>query len=647
MKILNYLSIVFLLFAGSGLAQTSSAGTNVVSIVGNDFYLNGRPTYEGRAWNGHRVEGLLLNNRVVQGTFDDLNPETVSRWAYPDTGKWDAERNNREFLAAMPEWKSQGLLAFTVNFQGGSPEGYSKSQPWINNPFNDDGSLRPAFMERMKRILDEADRLGMVPIVGYFYFGQSGRLKTDENCLKATDTLTKWLLDGGWRNVLVEINNESSPGYNPPILRPDRVHELIAQVRDTKASDGHRLLVGTSFPVKVMPTVDVVRASDFVILHGNGFPSGAALVEKVEATRALDPKRVIPVVINEDDHNDFNSPTGRLASCVAAHVSWGWFDWRRKGEGFDEGYQSVPVNWGVSSQRKRKFYNQIAEIAGVNSKTAAAGDWIELFDPNLSHWELFMGVPHTSVAGLPPGTSQADKPEDGKPLGLGNDPKHVFTMVEQDGQPVLRITGEIYGGLTSLDEYENFHFSAQVKWGEQQWPPRVGKQRDSGLLYHCTGPHGAFWNVWMRCVEFQVQERDFGDLFMLAGTGGDVPALLVRTNPAPSEAKYVFDPVQPLVGTGRVQRSANFEQPHGEWNTLEIFTLGRKAVHVVNGHVVMAIDNIRLRGGEPLSKGKIQIQSEGAEVYYRDVKIQPITDFPADIWKQSGLKPPVIQAAPK
>jgi hypothetical protein len=348
------------------VSQVTPPRRTVVSIEGDDFLINGRLTYEGRKWNGHRVEGLLLNNRVVQGTFDDLNPETMSRWVYPGGAKWDPERNNREFLAAMPEWKRHGLLAFTVNFQGGSPEGYSKAQPWDNHPFHPDGSPRPAFFERMKRILDEADRLGMVPIVGYFYFGQSPRFQTDEAVIRATDTLTRWLLDGGWRNVLVEINNESHPRYLPPILRPDRVHELIARVRDTRAPDGRRLLVGTSFPVPVAPTVEVHKVSDFMLLHGNAFKAPGLLIDKIRFTRALDPTRVIPVVVNEDDNSDFDEPDGRLVRCLAEHVSWGWFDWRRPGEAFDEGYQSVPVNWGISSDRKRRFYQRIAEITGVS-----------------------------------------------------------------------------------------------------------------------------------------------------------------------------------------------------------------------------------------------------------------------------------------
>ena len=109
-----------------------------------------------------------MNSRMVQGIFDDQNPETRSRWAYPDTGRWDPERNAREFLAAMPEWRRHGLLAFTINFQGGSPEGYSQSQPWHNSAFEADGSLREDYLVRLERILDRADELGMVAIVGIF-----------------------------------------------------------------------------------------------------------------------------------------------------------------------------------------------------------------------------------------------------------------------------------------------------------------------------------------------------------------------------------------------------------------------------------------------------------------------------------------------
>jgi hypothetical protein len=365
---MKLLSLLLPLLCVPGLhtaAADAPARKTTVSIVGEDFHLNGRPTYPGRAWRGQRIEGLLLNTRLVQAIFDDLNPETVSRWAYADTGKWDAERNVREFIAALPQWKRQGLLAFTVNFQGGSPEGYSTTQPWETGAFNADGTLRPEYAARMRRVLDAADAQGMVAIVGYFYFGQDQRLRDEAAVVRATDDATRWLLDGGWRNVLVEVNNETNvKAYDHDILRPPRIHELILRVRQTE-HDGRRLLAGTSYGGGTVPQENVVRASDFLLLHGNGVSNPARITEMIRQTRAVPGYRPMPILFNEDDHERFEQATNNFSAAVAQHVSWGWFDFRRKGEGPDEGYQSPPVNWGISSERKRAFFKLCAEISGV------------------------------------------------------------------------------------------------------------------------------------------------------------------------------------------------------------------------------------------------------------------------------------------
>ncbi len=99
---LRHLLACSLLAVAPFVGPLAAAPKTTVSIAGDKFFINGKPTYEGRTWKGKPIEGLMMNSRMVQGVFDDLNPETVSRWAYPDTGKWDAERNVREFLAAMP-----------------------------------------------------------------------------------------------------------------------------------------------------------------------------------------------------------------------------------------------------------------------------------------------------------------------------------------------------------------------------------------------------------------------------------------------------------------------------------------------------------------------------------------------------------------
>lgn len=187
----------FLAAASSALTLRAARRWTRVEIRGEQFWINGRPTYAGRTYKGMKIEGLLMNSRMVQGIFDDRNPETVHRWAYPDTGKWDPERNTREFVAAMPEWRRHGLLSFTINLQGGNPQGYAKQQPWITGGFFEDGRLRPDYLARLQRILDRADELGMAPILGYFYFGQDQHLRDEEAVRNGVRQATAWVLEQG------------------------------------------------------------------------------------------------------------------------------------------------------------------------------------------------------------------------------------------------------------------------------------------------------------------------------------------------------------------------------------------------------------------------------------------------------------------
>ena len=346
------------------LSVSAAERKTSVSIRGDEFFINGQPTYEGREWNGCHLQGLLLNSRMVQGIFDDLNPQTVTNWAYPDTGRWDAERNTREFIAAMPEWRKHGLLAFTINLQGGSPQGYSSTQPWHNSAIAGDGSLRADYLQRLERILDRADELGMAVILGYFYFGQDERLRDEAAVLRATDDATRWVFDHGYRHVLIEINNECNVRYDHAILRPERVHELIERVKKT-TRDGRRLLVSTSYGGGTIPKENVVRAADFLLLHGNGVSDPKRIAGMVRQTRAVPGYRAMPILFNEDDHFDFDQATNNFIAAVSERASWGYFDFRMKGEGFEEGYQSVPVNWGVSSKRKSGFFKLLGEMTGA------------------------------------------------------------------------------------------------------------------------------------------------------------------------------------------------------------------------------------------------------------------------------------------
>lgn len=337
-----------------------------VEIVGEAFHINGRPTYEGRTWNGHKIEGLLFNARLVQGIFDDLNPETVDRWAYPDTGEWDAERNTREFVAAMPDWRAHGLLSFTINLQGGSPEGYSQEQPWHNSAFTADGSLRPDYMERLERILDRADELGMAPIVGLFYFGQDERLEDDAAVKRAVVNAVDWIAERGYTNVLLEVANECDNGaYQRDIIKADRVHELIELARRRAEEHDQPLPIGVSYNGGSIPGEKVVETADFVLLHGNGVRDPDRMAEMIRIVREMDVYTPKPIIINEDDNYRFDEDWNNLVACIDGYASWGFFDFRRDGEDFDEGYQSVPANWQISSERKRRFFDLLREITGV------------------------------------------------------------------------------------------------------------------------------------------------------------------------------------------------------------------------------------------------------------------------------------------
>ena len=357
MKIKLLLLIIGIVF----ISGTPDEKRTRVTISGNQFLINGELTYKGRYWKGNKIEGLLFNSRMVQGIFDDLNPKTREKFVYPDTKIWDPNRNTDEFVSHMEEWRSYGLLAFTLNLQGGSPVGYGNSE-WINTAYNEKGELRPDYMKRLERILRKADELGMAVILGYFYFGQDQNLENEQAVINATDNITNWILSKGYKNILIEINNECNVNYDHKILQPDRVDELIKRVHDTK-KDGYNLYVSTSYGGGSIPDSKVITASDFILLHGNGLNYSPQITALVEATRNVAGYTSKPVLFNEDDHFDFESDSCNFVAAVKSYASWGYFDYRMNDEGFEAGYQSVPVDWGINSDRKKQFFKKLSEIA--------------------------------------------------------------------------------------------------------------------------------------------------------------------------------------------------------------------------------------------------------------------------------------------
>lgn len=349
------------------LATTAKVGfaaarrSTGIAIDGDAFLLNGKPTYPGRYYKGHKIEGLLLNSRMVQGIFDDANPETKTRWKYPDTGKWDAERNTREFVAAMPEWRRRGLLSFTINLQGGSPEGYSKQQDWDTGGIAPDGSLKPAHLRRLQSILDRADSIGMAPIVGIYYFGQDHRVRDEAAVKRGVENATRWIL-ARYRNVMLEIANETNvKRYDHEILTPPRIHELIEFAKSIRVN-GRRLLVSTSYGGNAIPDSNVVKASDFLLMHGNGVSKLERIAEMVRQARQVAGYRPMPILFNEDDHFDFDKPVNNMMAAIGEYASWGYFDPGLSN--YTDGYQCPPVNWGINTDRKKAFFGLLREVTG-------------------------------------------------------------------------------------------------------------------------------------------------------------------------------------------------------------------------------------------------------------------------------------------
>jgi hypothetical protein len=261
-------------------------------------------------------------------------------------------------------------------------------------------------------------------------------------------------------------------------------------------------------------------------------------------------------------------------------------------------------------------------------------EWISLLDKDLSHWEMYLSYTHKQGY-----TGEAPRSESGtiiQPVGYNKNERNVFSVVDEKGKPVLKVSGEIYGSVFTKQEYENYHLKVRVKWGDKKYEPRITKLKDSGILYHSIGESGVdYWRSWKLSQEFQIMEGHMGDYWNIATSAVDIRAYLSE-----GVMSSIADPGQPFLpfGTGTNQsgycmRSENYESPAGEWTTLELICYQDKSLHLVNGHVVMVLQNSRyVENGKviPLTKGRIQLQSEAAEVYFKDIQLKHLKSLPKE-----------------
>src|SRR5262245_432108 len=268
----------------------------------------------------------------------------------------------------------------------------------------------------------------------------------------------------------------------------------------------------------------------------------------------------------------------------------------------------------------------------------AADGWTPLWNgKNLDGWTTWMRQPEpTSEV---PGLSRDAQGKYTEPIGSGRDPLKVFTVVDNvDGRPAIRISGEVFGELRTKATFKNYRLRLQFKWGEKKWPPRDGAAtpRDSGLLYHVHNPPGVGGRTWARSIELQIQEHDVGDLYAVGS------AIAVRAKPraGTQPVLYDYDPAgewtffsQSQGASGRCIKQPDNERPTGECNTVELIAFGDDAIHIVNGKVVMRLHGpLRIDSDvpTPAASGPIILQSEGAEVFYRDIEFRPIASIPAE-----------------
>jgi hypothetical protein len=179
------------------------------------------------------------------------------------------------------------------------------------------------------------------------------------------------------------------------------------------------------------------------------------------------------------------------------------------------------------------------------------------------------------------------------PAGPSDDPHLDPGRIFRVEGGMIHITGERFGTLTTRDEYADYHLSLQFRWGRKRWPPREKVVRDSGVLLHCTGPE----KIWPRCIECQIQEHDCGDFWAVDGATLEVDGQHIA----------IF-----------AKKKVDAERPTGEWNTVEVVCEGDTITNIINGVVV----NRGTRAS--VTRGKIALQSEGAEVFFANVRLRPL-----------------------
>lgn len=247
--------------------------------------------------------------------------------------------------------------------------------------------------------------------------------------------------------------------------------------------------------------------------------------------------------------------------------------------------------------------------------TSCEKPWQPLFNgENLDNWDKHLGTPLTGY-------------ED---LALTATPGNVFTVVEENGEKLIRISGVVNGSLATRDTFQNYHLQLVFKWGDE-----IFSRQNSGLLYHSFGDFGVAIGTWMTNIECQLMHERLGDTYLMENTYCETAVKEVEGSFIYAKDGEVKKFGKDFNGQG-IKKAVDAENTLGEWNTVDLFCVGQTSVHVVNGQITMVNNNTgKVENGQviPLTSGKIQLQSEGAELFVKSIQIKPIKEIPAELLK--------------
>ena len=272
--------------------------------------------------------------------------------------------------------------------------------------------------------------------------------------------------------------------------------------------------------------------------------------------------------------------------------------------------------------------------SATNKTNSFEEGWINLLDNKLSKWDMYLSYKHQNgYSGKIPTDANGNEIE---PIGYNKNVNNMFTVIQENNEPVLKVSGEYYGCVFTKEDFKNYRLKLKVKFGTKKWEPRTEKLMDAGVLYHSQGKAGVdYWRAWMLSQEFQIMEGHFGDYWNIANSAIDIKAYIPEGSmSAVADEDQQFIPFGTHTeNTGFCMRKMRAETPNNGWTEIELVCFEGKSLHIVNGKVVMVLQNSRYFDGEkfmPLIEGKIQLQSEAGEVYYKDIKIKPISKMPVE-----------------